>query len=59
MFYGEAQTTKETTAIEISAGCKAWLEAQAKQYGVDVNEIIFRLWTMVDEEAVDLDEYSF
>ena len=58
MFYAEVSTTKENK-INISSGCKSWLEAQAKQYGVEIDEIIFRLWTMVDEEGVNLDDYSW
>lgn len=45
--------------VTLSTGCAAWLENMAKKYDVDVNEIVFRLQTMVEEEAVDLEEYSW
>ena len=45
--------------INVSPGCAKWLENMAEKYNVDVDEIVFRLWTMVDEEAIDLDDYSW
>ena len=46
-------------SVTLSNGCAKWLESMAREYDVDVDEIVFRLMTMVKEDAVDLEEYSW
>ena len=59
MFVGRTLMNHENCVIEVSPYNKYKLEELAETYNTDVNEIIFRLLTLVIEEDPDLEEYSF